>query len=384
VWDLVSDAGGKAWVCGSMNVQYEESLNGWVLPDPWTVKVSPRPADELAPYFKFVSRYVTDYTSNAVRLTPVDHARFVSFMLRHGLSFDTVKAIATQLLGERLDKSIGWKRAAILDRLQFDVFAAVYRRLQPQFSTLFLNSTAHFQHVYWRDMEPEQFQIQPEPQHRAAHEKSILFGYQAMDRIVGQTLDLAGPDVSVGFCTGLSQQPCTIYEEKGGKSFFRPLDFAAFLAAIGVLGKPEISPVMSQQFQIDLDSEEAALDAEAKLKALQLPERGGVMYVSRKGRSVFTGCTIAQAVAPGTLIHVLGSDRTIPFFDLFYKVDMLKSGMHHTDGMFWIRSPQKTHFVHPDKVPLVSVAPTLLQRLGLPQPASMKSGPIELPQRRVA
>jgi hypothetical protein len=233
-------------------------------------------------------------------------------------------------------------------------------------------------------MEPEHFQVKPSAQHRATHEKAILFGYQSMDRLVGQTLDLAGPDVTVAFCTGLSQQPCTIYEEKGGKTFFRPLDFANFLEAVGIRGRPHVEPVMSQQFQFDLESDEAAVEAEAKLKALQLPERGPVMYVSRKERRVFTGCTIAQAVAPGAKIHIQGSDRTIPFFDLFYQVDMMKSGMHHTDGMLWIRSPERAHFVHPEKVPLVSVAPTLLQRLGLPQPASMKGGPISRPQQRVA
>ena len=59
--------------------------------------------------------------------------------------------------------------------------------------------------------------------------------------------------------------------------------------------------------------------------------------------------------------------------------------MHHRDGMLWIRTPEKRHFVNPDKVPLVQVAPTLLQFLGLPQPASMRGLPIEQPrERRVA
>jgi hypothetical protein len=385
IWDLVSDAGGKVWVCGSMNANYKQPLQGWVLPDPWTVKVTPQPADELAPYFKFISAHVTDYTSEKVRLTPLDYARFVAFMVRHGLSADTAKTIALQLASERRDRKVGWKRAAILDRVQFDLFRSVYRRLQPQLATFFINSTAHFQHVYWRDMEPEHFQIQPDPAHRALHEKSILFGYQAMDRLVGQTLELAGPDTTVVFCTALSQQPCTIYDEKGGKTFFRARDFAEFLPAVGISAPCKVAPVMSQQFHLDFETEDASRDAEAKLGALELAGRGPVMYVVRKGTSVFAGCTIAQAVDAEARINIRGTDRTLRFFDLFYAVDLLKSGMHHRDGMFWIRTPQRRHLVNPDRVPLIQVAPTLLQLMGLPQPATMPGLPIEQPrERRVA
>ena len=29
----------------------------------------------------------------------------------------------------------------------------------------------------------------------------------------------------------------------------------------------------------------------------------------------------------------------IPFFDLLYQIDLVKSGEHHPDGMMWIRTP---------------------------------------------
>jgi hypothetical protein len=385
IWDVVSDAGGTVWVCGAMNATYKAPIRGWVLPDPWTVKVPPQPAGELAPYFKFVAANVTDYTSRKVALTPVDQARFVAFMISHGLTADTAKAIALQLASERFDKTIGWKRAAILDRLQFDLFRAVHRRIDPQLSTFFINSTAHYQHVYWRDMEPDQFQIQPDPCHRANHEMSIRFGYQEMDRLLGEAVALAGPDTTVAFCTALSQQPCTIYDQSGGKTFFRARDFATFLPAVGITAPCKVAPVMSQQFHLDFETEQAACDAEARLNALELPGRGMVMYVVRKGSSVFAGCTIARAVADDERITIRGSERTLRFFDLFYPVEFVKSGMHHRDGMLWIRTPARRHFVNPDQVPLVQVAPTLLQLLGLPQPASMRGLPIEAPAvRRVA
>ena len=48
IWDLLSDAGKRVWVCGSMNINYEQPINGWVLPDPW-VRRSSRPRGRARP-----------------------------------------------------------------------------------------------------------------------------------------------------------------------------------------------------------------------------------------------------------------------------------------------------------------------------------------------
>lgn len=34
-WDVLSEHGRRVWVCGSMNIRYDQPINGLVLPDPW-------------------------------------------------------------------------------------------------------------------------------------------------------------------------------------------------------------------------------------------------------------------------------------------------------------------------------------------------------------
>jgi len=41
LWDVLSDEGKSVWVCGSMNINYSEPINGWVVPDPWMRTVKP-------------------------------------------------------------------------------------------------------------------------------------------------------------------------------------------------------------------------------------------------------------------------------------------------------------------------------------------------------
>jgi hypothetical protein len=124
-------------------------------------------------------------------------------------------SIARQLLSERFGNT-HWKRAFILDDLQFDLFSAGYRRLRPAFSTFFLNSTAHMQHVYWRHMEPDLFKATPTNGQLNDYRSAILHGYQRMDRLLDRMLDVVD-GATVVFATALSQQPCLAYEERGGK-----------------------------------------------------------------------------------------------------------------------------------------------------------------------
>ena len=370
VWDLVSDAGGEVWVCGSMNLNYRSPINGWVLPDPWTTKVAPTPA-EVEPYFKFVAANVTEYMSDKVPLTQLDKARFIAFMVRHGLSFATTKAIVRQLAGERVDRKSYWKRAVILDKLQMDLFRWRYERARPQFSTFFLNSTAHFQHLYWRNLEPELFKMKPSQEDQAAYGDAILLGYRQMDGLLGQFMDLAGRDATLVFATAFSQQPFLSYEDVGGKTPYRPRDFAAFLNALGVTDPAQASPVMTHQFHLDFANEEQAKRAEAAIAALRYDDKPA-MAVQRDGAKLFAWCTVYSRVPRDAVLRVDGSTRALPFYELFYHIDLVKSGMHHPDGMLWIRTPERSHAVHSAKVPIVDVAPTLCSLLGIAPAPTME------------
>src|SRR5262245_64675880 len=44
LWDVLSDAGMRVWVCGSMNIHRQRPVRGALLPDPWTTQVPPEPA----------------------------------------------------------------------------------------------------------------------------------------------------------------------------------------------------------------------------------------------------------------------------------------------------------------------------------------------------
>jgi hypothetical protein len=370
LWDVLSERGHRVWVCGSMNIRYDQPINGLVLPDPWATEVAPSDP-RLEPYFKFVQRNVLEYTNESVPLSAADYARFVSFMATHGLSFGTVRAIAEQLLAEWRGHD-RWKRAVLLDKLQFDVFAHFYRRLKPNFSSFFLNSTAHFQHLYWRNMEPDLFLRRPTAAEQAEYAPAILFGYEEMDRLLARFYDLADHNTTLIFCTALSQQPCLKYEADGGKLFYRPRDFGRFVAFAGVGGFTEIVPVMSECFNIRFGSERSAAAAKERLARLRV-EGTAALSVEQRDHSLYAACRVNKPIPKDAILSVHEGGPSAPFFDHFYRVDGIKSGMHHPEGMLWIRRPDRKHHCHPEKIPLTAVAPMILDMFSVAKPEFMRT-----------
>jgi hypothetical protein len=325
----------------------------------------------MSPYHRFVQRNVQEHSSPQASLSKSDYIEFVKFMAGHGLSWNSMSSIVSQMYLEKMTGRGRWRRAFILDKLQFDLFRSVYRRIKPRFSTFFLNSTAHMQHKYWRYMQPELFKKALTPDNQREYESSILHGYQEMDRILSRILKLVGDDAIVVFATALGQQPFLNYEETGGKHCYRPKEYTALLEFAGVTGIQHVAPVMAEQFWIHFSSESDAIEAEKKIAALRVGAKRA-MQARRDGSAVFSSCLINEAVDENALLTIEGQDGSIAFYEIFYLLGSGKSGMHHPDGILWIRHPQRAHRRHQEKVGLVSIAPTILQILDIDKPEYMK------------
>src|SRR5439155_20934993 len=95
----------------------------------------------------------------------------------------------------------------------------------------------------------------------------------------------------------------------------------------------------------------------------------------------FTGCHIFERIPREARMEIVGTQRSQPFFELFYEADCLKSGMHHPDGLFWIQTPERAHRVISGYVPLRAVAPTILRLFDVPIPGHMPAAPLPISLR---
>lgn len=362
IWDVLAKHNKTSWLCGSMNTKWDASdTKITALPDPWSIDVMASP-HSLQPFYQFVRANVQEHSNTNFKLSAGDYVRFLWFMLRHGLSLTTSKKLAGMLWKQLTKAEDRWKKATVLDWLQFDVFKHVYQQQKPHFATFFSNSTAHFQHKFWRYMEPEKFPLKPSDTEIKKYGGAVLYAYKNHDALIGEVLKLADKDTVVILSSALSQQPYTLKDEEGGKRFYRPHDMQKIPAVFGLSGVQKVSPVMSHQFHLLCDD---AASAKANFERLQaMTFNGGPLFSLRlEGHDVFGGCRISTLVPEQATFEQDG--RSQSFHQVFYLADSLKSGMHHPHGVFWVSQQGRSHQKVAEPIPLELTMPKILQEFSL-------------------
>lgn len=368
IWHMLARAGFAVCNFSSMNARKIDGERNIYLADPWCNGEPANPI-ELDAFQRYIAANVREYSNTQHHIGLADHAAFLAFVARHGLRPSTVMRLARQIAEERFgDPKSGWKRASLLDLLLFDVFRHYYRRRKPDFATFFCNSTAHYQHSYWRHMEPSAFTVMPEDAERRRYEGAILHGYRQMDALLGDFFAFEREGATLILATALSQQPFLKWEQIGGQRFYRPIDAEAMLRDFGV-DFVQVEPVMTHQFMIRFADARAATDAERKLLSATVDGRQVFDVRRRHDDALMVGNVCRTIVEPQAIVSMTATNRTWRYHDLFYLIDATKSGAHHPDGVLWIKTG--THRIHSDKVSILDVVPTLLDLFDVPVPAEL-------------
>jgi hypothetical protein len=286
----------------------------------------------------------------------IDFLRFIS---THGLSTRSMLAVLQQLAVERLTKGTSWRRAALLDKIQMDVFLHYWRRLKPDFSTFFLNSTAHFQHAYFHLLEPDSFDLPASAFADDEHRDAILFGFQQMDRLLAEFMALERQGVTLILATALSQKP----NPGAARQYYRPRDMAKLFQMVGVKSF-NLLPVMAQQYSVEFSDQAAADDARARLESVMYAGEPAFEFFRAKPATLYFGFAYPGYAPDDAVILFPSNDRpSIPFYELFYRIPHAKSGAHHPESVVWFKTG--THRVAPNPISILDVFPTLLDYYGV-------------------
>jgi hypothetical protein len=372
IWQAVLSNNRTVFNCGSMNASGFSAPGSMFLPDPWCTTEPPYP-QELSAYHQFISSQVQTNTSKGgSRLG--DALRFMAYVSTHGLSMETVGAVASQLVAERTSSDdVSWRRAALLDKFQVDLFEHHWRRNKPDFSTFFLNSTAHFQHAYWHIAFPDDFSKEEQ---RGSPTSSlagaVFYGYQQMDALLERFFEMEREGALLVFASALSQRA----NPEELKRYYRPIDVAAMLAELGV--KPaKTLPVMAEQFSLEFATQQEADDARSRLKALVLADGRQVFaFNEAPERHVFFGVGIKESLDQELKVEGLSGKPS--FKEVFREIPHTKSGLHHRESALWVKTGK--HVVHSDPVSILDVMPTILDYLAIdPNAAGAGHGSSLLP-----
>src|SRR3954469_13331995 len=364
MWDVAAKRGLSSIVFGAMNTAPPRAEGVLMIPDPWSTHV-PVPA-EFVPYQQFIRSQVLGHTGKAGRAGEL--ASFLAFMASHGLSTETVRHLCRQLVSERTSaRDVRWRRASCLDDLQWDVFRHLWSTRRPDLAVFFSNSTAFLQHRYWRHMEPEAYEVKPSAASLEAYRDAIRYGYEKMDRLVGDALEIGAERTTVVLATALSQQPNLRYEKIGGKFVYRPRDFRTLLDLLGIPKETTVEPVMTHQAWLTCRDEAQAAQCANALLALEMNGQP-IMSASRVANRIYFDCKLISEVPEESVMSFRG--KAMPFQRYFAFLGQVVNARHHPDGALWIRSPRREHAVRRQKIELSQVSKLLLERF-LPPVASL-------------
>jgi hypothetical protein len=249
-----------------------------------------------------------------------------------------------------------WRRATILDRLLWDVFAHCWRGpRQPRVGIFFSNATAHYQHKYWVHHDPSVFSLKPNAAEIGTYGNVIRFGYQAHDGLIGKAMALAEAGTAIALCTALSQQPMLDYEVRGGKQMFLVRDFVALQAALGIRAKARAEALMAEESWLHFATEADGAEGYRKISSAKTGD-GHELFRLRAfdGKSFIIGCGVFASEVDAHTTIVNASGASIPFHEYFLQMETVTTAKHHPDGIFWIRSGRPSRCA-----PTTSVAETL-------------------------
>jgi Type I phosphodiesterase / nucleotide pyrophosphatase len=372
LWRIAYQAGRTVMNFAGMNARPFAFDGSVYVADPWCEDGNASPP-ELNIYNRFVGANVREYSNPQSRLTLRDYGRFAAFMASHGLRATTVAAIIEQLIEERVgDKRRSWKRAALLDRLQYDVFHHYNAKARPDFATFFINSTAHLQHSYWRQFQPEVFAAKPDAESVALYGDAVQFGYRAMDQLLGDFMDLADKSgAMLVLMTALSQQPYLAAEDVGGKHFYRLRDVEAMFRRFSLPFR-DIDPTMTHQYRVRFENKADRAAVRKTLESFALADGRALFgFNDRTADGLYFSCDIYNEIDPATSI-ITPDGSTIPFVDFAYKIDATKSGRHHPAGALWFRTGR--HVRHEQPVSILDIFPTTLDLLDIAKRPSGRTG----------
>jgi hypothetical protein len=211
-------------------------------------------------------------------------------------------------------------------------------------------------------MEPEAFEVKPGEGDERLYSDAILFGYKNMDRLLADFFALEREGVTLVLASALSQQPFLRFEHLGGQNFYRPLQIEAFLKAALEVIPDRIEPVMTHQYQLRFRDDRTAATAAEQLRAIRCAGQSLLSLELASKDSVFLGCQLSACMSENATI-TFGDGSSGRFFDFFYRINEIKSGCHHPDGVLWFKTGRGR--VIEERVSILDVFPTLLALMGL-------------------
>jgi hypothetical protein len=376
IWDLAADAGKTLGIFGSiMSWPPRQDIKGFWVPSTFSPRAETVPA-ELQPIQEFNLKHTRAHTPVAGQ-TPRDSLIASALRLRKlGLRVSTAMRAASFLLRTRFRPYRKWEKVSLQPLVNLDFFETLYRRHQPDLATFHSNHVAHYQHRYWRSMDPAPFKTKPSAEEQRQFGPAIEFGYRVADELLSRICKLAGPDTVVIVASGLGAQPYVDDAFPDGRTIVRIRDIQQIVDLCGVADCCTPISMMAPQWNLTIKNAAKRAQAERVLSTAYYCTPETKLFASDT-----VGDTINFNLSQKGLRHLDldamcvfpdAGGRAIRLAELCATGDATpKEGFHDRVGVVMMRGPGIKRGAQLGDCTNLDLAPTILHLMGLPIPPHM-------------
>lgn len=282
IWEHLEANGLVVGAISPMNANNRLKNPAFFVPDPWT-PASTSGGVILKRLSSAVSQAVNDNAQSRLALSSLLWLALGALRYARVDSYPEYFRLAK---GARMKP---WFKAMFLDLLLSDVFIKESINKNPEFCSLFLNSSAHIQHHYMFNSSAYRGEMRNPSWYVSENLDPLLDAYQVYDKILGEIIRVF-PDYRLMIATGLHQDPypkLTVY--------WRLKRHDDFLRKAGVLFEA-VEPRMSRDFLVKCQTPEKALAAEQRLKDIVADDGVPLFDIHNRGCDLFVMLTYPHEI----------------------------------------------------------------------------------------
>ena len=337
-WEILENQGYSVAAISPINASNNTRNSPFWIPDPWVdTKISGN--SFIRRFSKAINQAVNDNSEEKLNFSS---AIVIVESLLTKSKISSWPVYISSLIGAIRRQH--WSKAILLDRLLSDIFITLWKKHQPDFSVLFLNSGAHIQHHYLCSSKAYKGAVVNPDWYIPSNKDPLLEILEMYDSVLSeiQSLDNTRLMISVG----LRQIP---YEKP--TFYWRLKDHDEFLKKLGIHFK-KTKPRMTRDFLIEFESEQDLIEAEEALSNIK-SIRGDNIFseVDNRGGDLFVSLTFSEDI--GDNFSIFLNEKKYEDFRNDVVFVAIKNGHHDSLG-YYLDTERKPGQLK-DKVPLKNI-----------------------------
>tara|TARA_B100001059_G_C17805633_1_gene568948 strand:+ start:802 stop:2097 length:1296 start_codon:yes stop_codon:yes gene_type:complete len=315
IYEIIEEKGYKVGAIIPMNTKNSLLNPAYFISDPWT-KTDDSNNFLIKKISKTVSQIVNNNSSRKISISNLFFL-LISFIifLRPKNYFKSLFLIITGLKHK-------WRWAILLDIFLADLHISLIKKHQPNFSSIFLNCSAHIQHHYLfnsyssKNKNPSWYL----PNKMDPFNEII----KVYNQIIGDHFKL--DEYQMIIATGLSQEIAPNID-----FFYRLTDHNRFLKNLKI-DYDSIYPRMTRDFLIEFKSNKKALEAEHILSSIETLDGFKIFgIIDNRGDSLFVSLTYNREIKDKLIIKSNSIDKKINLKE-YTSFVAIKNGNHNSKG----------------------------------------------------